>query len=60
MKHQLICSVIFLVPATLLPGDKHVDLGVLMVLQSVVEKLHHNKRMELNLLCRTVNDAWRS
>ena len=29
-----------------------------MALQSVVEKMHHNQRQELNALCATVMKAW--
>ena len=40
------------------PATNMLDLGVWMALQSVVEKLHHNQRQELNALCSTVKRAW--
>ena len=40
------------------PATNMLDLGVWMALQSVVEKLHHNQRQELNALCSTVERAW--
>ena len=39
------------------PATNILDLGVGMALQSVVEKLHHNQRQELNALCSTVKKA---
>lgn len=46
--HQRLCS----------PTTNMLDLGVLMALQSVVEKLHHDQRQALNALCSTVKKAW--
>ena len=34
------------------------DLGVWMAFQNVVEKLHFGKRMNIEVLCKTVEDAW--
>ena len=34
------------------------DLGIWMAFQNVVEKMHIGKRMELNALCKTVEDLW--
>ena len=42
------------------PATNILDLGIRMALQSVVEKLHHNQRQELNALCSTVKKVWQA
>ena len=53
-KHNVVC--VFQRPRS--PATNMLDLGVWMAFQSLVEKLHLEKRQESKALCNTVDQAW--